>query len=393
LIVTIHKDAKRWRDAIDRHDLWFDRQRLFYLGHTAAAGAKTLEAAIGLLDGDGRHQAPGGKLCHLLGPKILPRESIVDGYLRLARANLAQNDPAAFHRWTAVLTIHLEKILLLSGATRLFVTEAELAQDVLRSRNDRLSGDEFDALPFEQTWVEFDSPVRVAAGPTRWLEAVGAGFWKVANTPLRLLTFATGFAAPGYTKMQVSALFWGQRRLLFNAPAPLQAHLGFDVDLSVPDAVLPDQEEFERFIGEVEVAAKNLYDFLTSRTFDYVECRRPPKDLTKIKRFRHLQGGAAAGIREYRRIRINKEVVKDRPGGEPPEWIGQPTRVEMPGVFHRWFYCRACGDCHRHDLLGAPCRKCGTKVGPTANLRIERYWHPPHVRGTGKLKEYVRHLA
>jgi hypothetical protein len=71
---------------------------------------------------------------------------------------------------------------------------------------------------------------------------------------------------------------------------------------------------------------------------------------------------------------------------------GWGYRVEVPGKFHEFVYCAACGDLHRHDLLGRECRKCGKTVGPRTNLRIEKYWHHPYLAGPpdAPIKEVVR---
>ena len=73
-------------------------------------------------------------------------------------------------------------------------------------------------------------------------------------------------------------------------------------------------------------------------------------------------------------------VVSNTPTNGTGSWSLQ-YKVLVPGTFHRCVYCAACGDVHRHDLIGQPCRNCDKQVGPHENIRVEKYWHGPHYRG------------
>ena len=289
----------------------------------------------------------------------------------------------------------LSEALLISERTRLFVLGSNLMRDVVASRNDPIQGDDLGLLPFPQMWVEFDAPVEFARGFTRPFNVIGAGLWCVPNSPLRLIYLVSdlmcskGEVTPGGHRLveaqaALFLLFWGNQRILGTADRELSMHLGFD-----PDAGHP---HWQCMLESAQTSAKNLYDFLTCRSFDYVTKERQAKDFAKIKRYQHLQGALAKGARHYRMVKVNQEILKheDFPGGERTE---TPFSVDVPGCFHRWVYCRACGDTHRHDLIGSACRKCGLTVGPTANITVQKWWHPPHTRGSGPKKEYVRNLV
>lgn len=382
----------RWRKRVDSYQLEFDRLRQRLIGVNVAAGATTLGDALDLLERVTRELGPGGKYSTRSQVGALPPHlSLLDGLVDLIRrfnVEALAASPPGYTDWQKRLLIdwscgassYLTGYLLLSPRTKLFLADAALAADVVCSDNAPLQGEDLGHLPFPQTWLEFDEPVPIARGFTRVLNAVAAVFYSHASG-LRFVSLLAPGGRDELRENSVTLLFWGEKLLHLDAPQVLRDSLG-GVD---------DPAEFET---QIRTACRNLYDFLTSRSFDYAKEERPHKDLTAIKRFRHLQGGLAQGVREYRRVRVNREVVGAPPAGAYAETlaIGTETAAEVPGCFHRWVYCRACGDLHRHDLIGRPCRKCAATVGPTANLRVERYWHPPYLRGSGKIKEYVRHL-
>jgi hypothetical protein len=279
------------------------------------------------------------------------------------------------------------------------VTDGDLIRDVVGSRNEPLSGEDMDHLPHAQTWVEFDRPVPFATVPEQTMNVQAVGLWSIPDTPLRMAYVLSDVPVelgdiPNLTQTNAERLvhgnaalfllFWARRRLLGTMDAELSTHLGYD----------PHKHSFDfygRFLTEASTSVKNVYDFLTSRSFDYTKAERPARDVSKFNRFKHLQGGKSICPRDYRMVHVNKEVVHGH--GAPSEAIGTSCSVEIPGVFHRLVYCKTCGDLHRHDLIGHACRKCGLTVWPSANLRIERYWHSPHKRGSGPLKEIVRHMV
>lgn len=393
----------KWRAKIDRYDLYFDQARLELLTLPCEFKDKvTVAEAINWWEKMNKGIVPGTPGGRCSGPPMLPNESLVDAYLRLFPADSTEANTFYGSEWGSIVAAFLSELLLLSPKTHLFVVDSKLATDVVGSRNDALTGEDLDLLPFPQTWVEFSEPIHFAHGKTNTLNVTAAGFWSSSGSPLRLVFLASdvmckaGEVSSQYgggqyrltakTRAGLFLLFWGRKRLLGTADEELAVHLGSGGDDT-------SEPYWQRMLLEASVASKNLYDFLTSRSFDYVVCNRPARDFSAIKRFRHLQGGAAKGLRDYRMVKVNKEVLRDRQAGPAPEWIGTESSVEVPGCFHRWVYCKACGDCHRHDLIGHPCRKCKLTVGPTANIKIERYWHPPYLRGSGPLRDHVRHLV
>ena len=342
----------------------------------------------------------------LAAPSVVQAENIALSMADLSEENrrwaptaIVWEDTMACAEWSSVIGAFLSETLLLSDRTRLFVLDADLMRDVIASRNDPIQGDDLGLLPFPQMWVEFDETVEFARGFTRPLNVQAAGLWAVGNSPLRLIYLLSdvpcktggvksGASRDGQRLLECNAalylLFWGNQRILGTADRELAEHLGFE-----PDAGHP---HWQCVLDQAQTSAKNLYDFLTCRSFDYVTKERDAKDYTKIKKYQHLQGGLAKGARHYRMVKVNQEILKheDLPGGERTE---APFSVAVPGCFHRWVYCKSCSDTHRHDLIGSPCRKCGLTVGPSANITVHKYWHPPHTRGQGPQKEYVRNLV
>lgn len=437
-----HTAAHKWRTRIEGYDLIYDLDRRELLSLAAKHGATTPADAEAWWHDMTKVVLPGSPGNKLREDPIRPGESVVDGYCRLFRDfeaaggvlavkggnNLANYQellqkalqPAPlltqgvgmvpWHNtltgteWAACTAAYLTEVLLLSNRTHLFVADADLVGDVVRSTNTPIIGEDLDLLPFPQTWVEFERPVKFANGypGAGNLEVSAVGLWSVGNSPLRLAVLKTpirltvGLNHDGshgerliFGSAALFLMFWGRTRILCTADHELATHLGSDQKLD--DCRNPD---WQRVINDASIAAKNVYDFLTSRSFDYIDAQRPQHDFSKIKRFRHVQGGMAQGQRHYKRVTLNKEVQRYQPGtGREPEWIGEPHSVDMPGCFHRMVYCLACGDTHRLDLIGESCRKCGVKVGPTANIEVARYWHSPHRRGSGPLRDYVRQMA
>ena len=295
----------------------------------------------------------------------------------------------SFAELSSFAAAFLSEALLISERTRLFVLDSNLMRDVVASRNDPIQGDDLGLLPFPQMWVEFDAPVEFARGFTRPFNVIGAGLWCVGTSPLRLIYLVSdvmcskGEVTPGGHRLveaqaSLFLLFWGNQRILGTADRELSMHLGFDPDAGHPHwQCMLDQEPLR------------LPDLPLVRLRDQGE---GSEGLREDQAIPAPPGCLAKGARHYRMVKVNQEILKheDFPGGERTE---TPFSVDVPGCFHRWVYCRACGDTHRHDLIGSACRKCGLTVGPTANITVQKWWHPPHTRGSGPKKEYVRNLV
>jgi hypothetical protein len=149
----------------------------------------------------------------------------------------------------------------------------------------------------------------------------------------------------------------------------------------------------QRISDECKRVARNLWDFVTSRSINYDRIKRKPaRHLPDRELPQHTQGLRSQLDREVFHLYLTREM--SRAEGEhsrqlPPPW---GYRVEVLGKLHHLVYCGKCGDLHRHDLLGTPCRKCGEIVGPRANVRIEKSWHHPYFVGPegAPVKDVVR---
>jgi hypothetical protein len=139
--------------------------------------------------------------------------------------------------------------------------------------------------------------------------------------------------------------------------------------------------------------ARNLWDFVTSRSICYEHVQRKPHRLSgkTTGRISDRQSNSDRHVSLLFISRDSKSPANDNTAHRPPlrPWDHQ---IEVPGTFHEFVYCAKCGDLHRHDLLGQACRKCGEVVGPRINLRVEKYWHSPYVKGPEgtSLKNVVR---
>lgn len=217
--------------------------------------------------------------------------------------------------------------------------------------------------PFEQVWWEFSSCVTIGHVPCR---AVVFYASKEKNCTFGALLSKGGTAYRAFSWGETNGVLTG----CVDAP-------------------------FQRGIEEVYMdALGKLWDYLTSRNVTKSEHKRTSGSLHKIKaKTKDSPGLSKAGLPVARHVIYFHHV---EPTGKPSmvngSHHGLMYKVLVPGTFHRWVYCGKCDDVHRHDLLGQPCRKCGTVVGPAENVRVEKYWHCPHWKGPddGEVRETVR---
>jgi hypothetical protein len=371
--------SRRWQNLIEGYRLLFDRTRL---GLIEASGARTEAEAFAFFDAAARDQVFPAlyqeRIPELRGRQLPPppRDVPLIDYAGDLVTSPTMHSSREATCWLAYAGQLGDIQVLLSSGTQLFVLDSEIAVDVIGSRNDEFNAADMCRLPFPSMWVEFDQPVDVK-DPT--------------GGRLRAISFLCHRRG-----LRCASLWFDARD---GSSHPQRRYTGvWDGDPKWPD-------DFDLFWWEIgayvdgvsamKVALRNIYDFLTCRNFDYVAKQRPAKDFSIIKKLRHLHGAAARGLRQYRVVKVNATIEDEmqRRSQTDAEPDPLPSSVDVAGVFHRWTYCRACSDVHRHDLIGQPCRRCGETVGPFNNIRIEKFWHAPHVRGSGPRREFVRHTV
>lgn len=304
-------------------------------------------------------------------------------------------------------TCSLHMMLLASDETELMVMEADLAEKAMRSKNSLITAEDLEYVPFNQTFLEFHRPVTVVdLGDGNAVKAVGVAFYKnVANGCYSVIWYREQQKIPGVEEKvdsMMSATFCpvaNLHRVIFDGAS--RESLGLepeDSKTNISGFFMGDEERLEVFNRQFNeareqllVKTRNIWDFITSRNIDYDVVQRSKRDHAKVRRYKHLQGKMLMGPRVFKMLKINKTIK--RPEFSPPDAAtGLGYRELIPGAFHKWVYCRACGRVHRHDLIGQPCRNCKKVVGPTANIEIKKWWHEEYWRGEGEVKSIVREM-
>ena len=151
-----------------------------------------------------------------------------------------------------------------------------------------------------------------------------------------------------------------------------------------------------RITKECEKVARNLWDFVTSRSISYDHIKRKKAKHPPVGDHpQHTQGVRSQFDREVFLLYLTHEGKLSEPGDGRPRQTPWGCRIEVPGSFHEWVYCADCGRTHTHELLGQACRRCGEIVGPRANVLIKKHWQPPYVAGPegAPVKDVVRRAS
>jgi hypothetical protein len=259
---------------------------------------------------------------------------------------------------------------------------------VADSSNDQITAAELQHLPHNPCLIEFYRPIEIVGDIKHGVRVRAVGFKSLgdAAAPAAVVCFYLDYWQPAPqsgARLPTSLGFWygGCTCATMDNAARIQMGLGSDPVLE------------QKISDECKRIARNLWDFVTSRSINYDRIKRKPaRHLPDRERPQHTQGLRSQLDREVFHLYLTREM--SRAEGEhsrqlPPPW---GYRVEVLGKFHHLVYCGKCGDLHRHDLLGTPCRKCGEIVGPRANVRIEKSWHHPYFVGPegAPVKEVVR---
>jgi len=98
--------------------------------------------------------------------------------------------------------------------------------------------------------------------------------------------------------------------------------------------------------------ARNLWDFVTSRSIHYERIERKPLKSTKEERSQQPTVNLPLLDRELAFLYLEKNA---RSANKETERCNESTLsywIEVLGSFHAMVYCAKCNDVHRHDLLG-----------------------------------------
>lgn len=280
--------------------------------------------------------------------------------------------------------------ILRSPDTHLMLLDDKTAKAVADSSNSEITAAELQHLPHNPCLIEFYRPIEVAENVKRGVRLRAVGFEAVGDSdaPAAVVSFYLDY---WQTTNQDGGRF----------PATICVWFGgfcvtlIDAAVRIQIGILPDSQLEETITNACVRIARNLWDFVTSRSIRYEQVRR--------KTHRHAksvpQQSSVPQSKSDREVsllfisRDSKTSASDTTTDRPPfrPW---DHRIEIPGSFHEFVYCAKCGDLHRHDLLGQACRKCGELVGPRINLRVEKYWHSPYIKGPEgtPLKNVVRDL-
>lgn len=277
--------------------------------------------------------------------------------------------------------------ILRNPQTQILLLDDRTAKAVADSKNDAITAAELQHLPHNPCLIEFYRPIEIAEKIKRGLRIRAVGFEAIGDdaAPAAVVAFYLDYwqKVPTGTRWPATIGIWFGGYTCLTVDRAVRTQVGIESSTSIDAAIT---EECER-------VARNLWDFITMRSIRYDRIKRKPaRHPLKGERPHHTQGLHSQLAREVFHLYLVHDAKVSEPGDVPkgaPLW---GYRIEVPGVFHFWVYCARCGDVHRHDLLGSACRKCGEVVGPRANVRIEKRWHPPyHVGPEGApIKEVVR---
>lgn len=279
--------------------------------------------------------------------------------------------------------------ILRSPRTRIMLLDDRTAKSVADSRNDPITATELQHLPHNPCLIEFYHPIEIGENIHRGFRVRAVGFEALgdADVPAAVVSFYLDYWVPPVIPTAV------------RCPATLAVWFGGFTFVTVDNTIRtqfgiePMSSTEKTFTELCKRVSRNLWDFITMRTIRYDHIRRKPAKHPLVgERPQHTQGLHSQLDREVFHLYLARETnVSEDPTGKAhrPLW---GYRIEVPGVFHEWVYCAQCGRTHTHELLGKPCRTCGDVVGPRTNVRVEKYWHGPHLKGPegAPIKDVVR---
>lgn len=308
-------------------------------------------------------------------PAPIPKNNLTQSLAECTRTlRVYKVDPAILGEYARYAMGYAIQELIDGGSpAEVMVSDSRLIDAVVNSkrRKDYQTLDLWH-VPFPRCWWEFSKPIDIAG----------------------VQTHAVAFFADPENDLACSALI--QRRSgkimglhEFGGQYIIGRASGVATGACEGNYKIADEEHYVAAIGR-------LWDFITSRNLDYELVNRKRSRIHFLEgKYSHSQGKNAV-VRQVFTLGMSRTIqipadpgIRGGMGGA--DWAFQ---VYVPGAFHRWVYCDTCGDVHRHDLIGQPCRECGKEVGPRKNIRVEKYWHAPHYKGPKEapIKQAVRQV-
>lgn len=267
--------------------------------------------------------------------------------------------------------------ILRSTDTHIMLLDDKIAKAVADSKNSDITAAELQHLPHNPCLIEFYRPIEVVEKIKRGVRLRGVGFEAISDpdAPTAVVSFYLDYwqrtnDEGGRFPATICTWFGGF----------CISSLGKAVRIQI--GIQPDTE-LEQTITEACIRiARNLWDFVTSRSIRYEQVRRKPRRHSRPAS-KQASEPQSKSDREVSLLFISRDSKSSAGDDKTERSTPQPWdhRIEIAGTFHELVYCAKCGDLHRHDLLGQPCRKCGEVVGPRINLRVEKYWHSPYIKG------------
>ena len=278
--------------------------------------------------------------------------------------------------------------ILRSPDTHIMLLDDKTAKAVAGSSNSEITAAELQYLPHNPCLIEFYRPIEVAEKVKRGVRLRAVGFEAVGDSdaPAAVVSFYLDYWQKTNQqggRFPATICTWFGGFCLTSIDTAVRVQVGIESD-----------SQLEETITDACVRiARNLWDFVTSRSIRYEHVLRKSRRQSGLAS-EQISNPYSTSDREVSLLFVSRDSKSpdadertDRPPLRP--WDHQ---IEIPGTFHEFVYCAKCGDLHRHDLLGQACRKCGDVVGPRINLRVEKYWHSPYVKGPEgmPLKNVVR---
>jgi hypothetical protein len=261
--------------------------------------------------------------------------------------------------------------LICSDETELLLLDSTTATDILNSNNTPLGVSDLQYIPFDRTFIEFDKMVELLPG----IETIAAGLLKSPMYSAVCWFHGTKVSEkPWDNRISTNTVpYTGVTIAMFTMTGKLYA-------VSNLDSMKTWQWQLSETVKQaVLTKSRNLWDFVTCRNIDYEVRHRGQINCTDSSRPKHLRSKVKLIRREYRIVKVEGKTT--RYDGVAGNHNTLEYQISIPGTFHKWIYCKECGDIHRHDLIGCPCRKCGLQIGPIANITVKKFWHGPHLRG------------